>query len=704
CAARSSSPSSYRFLRIPRQYARTSALAGTRTGGGSGSRSGTGSRRLARPDAGVGVVVGAAEHRLKRLSPRELVAHLDEYVVGQERAKKVLAVAVYNHYARLKSLSTSASPSAPSPRAGAGWRVKDPTEFTPEERRKLVHVVTELQLEPEAANVTPKPRSSRGGARTAKGKGGSLSEPKTDDMVLQSDSKSAEASADDKPPSSSRDKSAQQIGFFQNGNGLVAVRLSMHAPPDTSAPLLLLPYPDDASSVVRPLESLAKATDEQEAHGGANKKKMGKKASPPPDVQLEDELHLVDLDPRDSLTAVSQFPPSPSNSLASSSTVYEKSNVLLLGPTGTGKTLLVRTLAQALDVPFAAVSATSLTSAGYIGDDVESVVARLVQSADGDVEKAGRGIIFIDEIDKISASSGPQKDVGGEGVQQALLKLLEGTVANVENYNVTGGGTSKGFVGLMRRGSPKDNQVDTTNVLFIVAGAFAGIEKVIQARLSKGSIGFTSRIARSPSSSAASSLSAQSSALSLSGSATSTDPAAQQDLSHLLEQCQPSDLVSFGLIPEFIGRLPITVALQALTESDFARVLTEPKNALVKQYQALLAASGVDLRFTTPAIRAIAQHTVSKGTGARGLRRIMEDVLLDPMYEAPQSSIRYILITRSVALGTEPAHYYSRGQRHVFEAAFAEEEEQEQCAGVLAEVEQAEALAPVKRRKKAAAA
>ncbi|GAA5900700.1 hypothetical protein JCM5296_006752 [Sporobolomyces johnsonii] len=706
CAARSSSPSSYRFLRIPRQYARTSALAGTRTGGGSGSRSGTGSGRLARPDAGVGVVVGAAEHRLKRrgsASPRELVAHFDEWVVGQERAKKVLAVAVYNHYARLKSLSTSASPSAPSPRAGAGWRVKDPTEFTPEERRKLVQVVTELQLEPQAANVTPKPRSSRGGARTAKGKRESSSEPKKDDMVLQADSKSAEASADDKPPSSARDKSVQQTRFFGNGNGLVAVRLSMHAPPDTSAPLLLLPYPDDASSVVRPLESLAKATDEQEAHGGANKKKMGKKASPPPDVQLEDELHLVDLDPRDSLTAVSQSPPSPSNSLASSSTVYEKSNMLLLGPTGTGKTLLVRTLAQALDIPFAAVSATSLTSAGYIGDDVESVVARLVQSADGDVEKAGRGIIFIDEIDKISASSGPQKDVGGEGVQQALLKLLEGTVANVENYNVTGGGTSKGFVGLMRRGSSKETQVDTTNILFIVAGAFAGLEKVIQARLSKGSIGFTSRIARSPSSSAASPPSAQSSALSLSGSATSTDPAAQQDLSHLLEQCQPSDLVSFGLIPEFIGRLPIIVALQALTESDFVRVLTEPKNALVKQYQALLAASGVDLRFTTPAIRAIAQQTVSKGTGARGLRRIMEDVLLDPMYEAPQSSIRYILITRSVALGTEPAHYYSRGQRHVFEAAFAEEEEQEQGAGVLAEVEQAEALAPVKRRKKAAA-
>ncbi|GAA5957338.1 hypothetical protein JCM21900_000813 [Sporobolomyces salmonicolor] len=722
--ARSSSPPpAYRFLRTSRQYARASALEGTRTRGNSGSGSGTGSGGLGRLGAGAGADAGAEEHGLNRLrsaSPRELVAHLSEYVVGQERAKKVLAVAVYNHYARLQSLSTSASPSASSPQAEGGWRETDLTELAPNQRRKLARIIPQLQQEPHAADVKPKPRSSRRGAQTAKGKGqSSSSEPKTDDLASKSDSKPEDPSSDDEPLSSLRDKSVKQPRFFRNEeNGLLAIgfevdNLSVHDPtlydshpPDTSVHPLLMPFRDKAAFGVSSLEPLAEATDEQDAQGGVDKKtKRGKKSSPPLDRPRI--LHLGDFISvsGQTLGTAHPSPPAPSKNLPSSSPIYEKSNVLLLGPTGTGKTLLARTLAKALDVPFAAISATALTSTGYAGEDVESVVARLVEAADGDIEKAGRGIIFIDEIDKISTSSGHSKDIGGEGVQQALLKILEGTVVNVEEYNVAGGGMLKGIMGMMKRGPSRESQVDTANVLFIVAGAFVGLEKVIQARLSKGSIGFTSRIAPSAPSPTASSSPTHSTAPRLKGSPASTDPTGQQDLSHLLDQCEPSDLVSFGMIPEFIGRLPITAALRTLAESDLLRVLTEPKNALVKQYQTLLAASGVDLRFTTPALRAIAQQTVSKGTGARGLRRIMENILLDPMYESPQSSIRYVLITRSVALGTEPAHYYSRGQRHVFESALAEEEEEEeQGVCVQVEAEEVKAVAPMKGRKKAAAA
>ncbi|GAA5920446.1 hypothetical protein JCM1841_004558 [Sporobolomyces salmonicolor] len=718
--ARSSSPPpSYRFLRTSRQYARASALEGTRTRGNSCSGSGTGSGGLGRLGAGAGADAGAEEHGLNRLrsaSPRELVAHLSEYVVGQERAKKVLAVA----YSPLSfSLSTSASASASSPQAEAGWRETDLTELAPSQRRKLARIIPHLQQEPHAADVKPKPRGSRRGAQTAKGKGqSSSSEPKTDDMASKSDSKPEDPSSDDKPLSSLRDKSVKQPRFFRDEeNGLLAIgfevdNLSVHDPtlydshpPDTPVHPLLMPFRDNAGFGVRPLEPLVKATDEQDAQGGADKKtKGGKESSPPLDrpriLHLDDFLSVSGQ----TLGTAHPSPPAPSKNLPSSSPIYEKSNVLLLGPTGTGKTLLARTLAKALDVPFAAISATALTSTGYAGEDVESVVARLVEAADGDIEKAGRGIIFIDEVDKISTSSGHSKDIGGEGVQQALLKILEGTVVNVEEYNVAGGGMLKGIMGMMKRGSSRESQVDTANVLFIVAGAFVGLEKVIQARLSKGSIGFTSRIAASAPSPTASSPPTHSTAPRLKGSPASTDPAGQQDLSHLLDQCEPSDLVSFGMIPEFIGRLPITAALRTLAESDLLRVLTEPKNALVKQYQTLLAASGVDLRFTTPALRAIAQQTVSKGTGARGLRRIMENILLDPMYESPQSSIRYVLITRSVALGTEPAHYYSRGQRHVFESAFAEEEDEEQGICVQVEAEEVKAVAAIKGRKKAAAA
>ncbi|GAA5842044.1 hypothetical protein JCM11251_001996 [Rhodosporidiobolus azoricus] len=389
---------------------------------------------------------------------------------------------------------------------------------------------------------------------------------------------------------------------------------------------------------------------------------------------------------------------------------FEKSNVLLLGPTGSGKSLLVRTLARSLNVPFVEAEATGWTSAGYVGGDVESVAVRLVEAAEGDVERAGRGIVFIDEIDKIaSLRGGGGKDVGGEGVQQALLKMLEGTVINVAEHGYNPQGRGGGMFGMRgpSRGSDAVN-LDTSQILFVVAGAFYGLEKIIQARLSKGSIGFTSRIAPSPAPTAgfgAVGVNAGKKAGGKSKEESERERAAREkeETSRLLEMCEPGDLTQFGLTPEFIGRLPILASLRSLTEEDLLRVLTEPKNSLVKQYENTFKASGVELRFTTSALRAVAQQAVSKGTGARGLRGILETVLLDSMFDTPHSSVRYVLVTRSTVIGDSPssssasphttagallsssvhatkthhAHYYSRGQQALFEREFAKEEEEE---------------------------
>ncbi|GAA5874391.1 hypothetical protein JCM8547_005385 [Rhodosporidiobolus lusitaniae] len=378
---------------------------------------------------------------------------------------------------------------------------------------------------------------------------------------------------------------------------------------------------------------------------------------------------------------------------------FEKSNVLLLGPTGSGKSLLVRTLAKQLHVPFVEAEATGWTQAGYVGGDVESVAVRLVEAADGDVERAGRGIVFIDEVDKISSTrslGSGSKDVGGEGVQQALLKMLEGTVINVAEHGYNPGGRGGGF-GM--RGPVRDSiDLDTSNVLFIVAGAFVGLEKIIQSRLSKGSIGFTSTIAPTK---------AVGLARPVQGEEKDKDKdkrkkEEKEDLSHLLELCEPGDLAQFGLIPEFIGRLPIVASLRSLTEADLLKVLTEPQNALIKQYETTLKASGVELRFTTLALKAIAAQAVSKGTGARGLRGILESVLLDSMFDTPGSSVRYVLVTRSTILGTSTppssssssssagarpappqkhhvAHYFSRGQKAQFESELARENAEDEA-------------------------
>jgi ATP-dependent Clp protease ATP-binding subunit ClpX len=563
------------------------------------------------------------------ITPKMLKLYLDEYVVGQERAKKVLSTAVYNHYQRIRELERQEREyqRKQAQKARKEASLRHPVEGT-------WYPVSDGFVQHDDFDVHA-PASSRTSPRARPAKSAAVTSSKTSDNPTENDNVLIEHRETDE---------------FPGQQATAPLKPSNEPPPQAAA-----------------------AAAASKFH------------NPEPTIDIE------------------------------------KSNCLLLGPSGVGKTLLAKTLARVLDVPFSMSDCTPLTQAGYIGEDAEAVVQRLLAAANYDVARAETGIICLDEIDKIaSARVSHGKDVSGEGVQQALLKIIEGTTVTVQakadrtspatgrerekSSGIPPGGypsQGAGMSGGQQPGGGKTESytVRTDNILFICTGAFIGLHKHVMERIAKGSIGFNAPIRASlPDGSKAShdttiridasnaSLFEEHLPYSFSPSTPSpyahtptpiptTDPSDDPALLNTLDLVTPSDLQKFGLIPELIGRIPIHVAVAPLSLSSLIRVLTEPRNALIKQYASLFSLSNIDLRFTSAAIRAVAQRAEKLGTGARGLRGVLEGVLADSMFEAPGSGVKYVLVTKDTVDRKTPAVHLGRGQRQLFESLWRQAEE-----------------------------
>ncbi|KAI8333661.1 P-loop containing nucleoside triphosphate hydrolase protein [Chlamydoabsidia padenii] len=568
------------------------------------------------PDSGRdysgGMVMNGADDTTELVSltdPRTIVKHLDDYIIGQARAKKILAVAIYNHYNRV--------------RANLFRQEQQEKENTPLSVHMLGNASTGKITTSNTGAISTPGTNSPATSTTAPSTMGNS----TPSLIHPASSQSNLSYSTNPPttPSSSDSMlhSTQQIEHHHStlqhddytgpshpsiiSNGL-----------DSSERLLSFGTQRRASWLNPPTEGGANTSSSSSTHH-----KTGFDTS----TTRQDDM-----------------------------VVHDKSNVLLIGPTGSGKTLLARTLAQILEVPFSSSDATPFTQAGYVGEDVELVIHRLLQACDYDVKRAETGIVFIDEIDKISRrsdSSSGSRDVSGEGVQQSLLRMLEGTVVNIVDKsgnapshrrggvtgNVPMGGGGSGGPSTGAKG--ESYSVDTSNILFILSGAFIGLDKTVKDRIAKGSIGFDAVI-----------------------QSANDDVIMQDGKSTLqpLDMVEPSDLVQYGLIPEFVGRLPVLANVNSLSKEDLVRVLTEPKNSLLKQYEALFKLSQIDLRFSQAALHNIAELALEKKTGARGLRRIMENVLLDPMFDTPGSNIKQVVIDSDVVNKKKSALYLRNNQ------------------------------------------